>query len=140
MIRYNLILLYAIYIVVIVILCIIDASILLYYIFWILNIFIYPLFWLILKILFYNRTLLLLLLFYYLLARYTIKIDGYKYFYFFGINIKKANQTYLKDFRYLTTYHIELISIFIFFVVLLLPLFYFNKEFVMFIFFFFFFL
>jgi hypothetical protein len=71
-----------------------------------------------------------------MLAKHTIKIDGYKYFYFFGIDIKLANRTFLKDFRYFTTYHIELISIFIFFIVLIIPLFYFNKEFIMFTFFF----
>lgn len=127
MIRNNIILLYCIYIVVIVILCIIDTSIILYYLFWILNVFIYPLFWLILKILFFNRALLLLLLFYYILAKYTIEIPGYKYFTFFGVDVKQFREIYLDYLFRITAYHIEILSIFMFFIVILLP-FFFNNE------------
>jgi len=131
MIKYNIIFLYVIYIIVIFILSIIDLSIILYYIFWIFNVFIYPFFWLCLKILFYNRTVLLLLLFYYLIAYHTIEIGGYKYFYFFGLDVKKYSTIYNDYIWNMTAHHIELISIFLFFIVIIGPLFYFNKEIIM---------
>jgi len=79
----NILYIYLIYILLVYLLCIIDVTVLIYYIFWINNIFIYPLFWLWVKIIYYNRTILLLLLLYYCIAKFTIKELGYRYIYFF---------------------------------------------------------
>jgi len=124
----NLIYLYLVYIVVISLLFVIDISILIYYIFWINNVFINPLMWLFVKILYYNRTILLLLIFYYFIAKFTIKELGYKYFYFFKIDIRKWRSIYSNYIWNITTYHIELISIWLFFFVIILPLVLYNKE------------
>jgi len=78
----NIILLYLIYGCIIYLLLLIDIGILMYYIFWINNIFFYPFLWLGIKIIYFNRTILLLLLFYYFIAKFTIKEMGYKYYFF----------------------------------------------------------
>lgn len=124
----NIILLYMVYGVIIYLLLVIDITVLIYYIFWINNIFIYPLLWLMMKIIFFNRTVLLLLFFYYLIAKYTIKEDGYKYFFFFNIDIRKWRSIYLNYIWNITTYHIEIISIYLFFFVIMMPLYFYNKQ------------
>lgn len=121
---------YIMYFFIVYLLCIIDISVLIYYIFWINNIFINPLLWLCLKILFYNKTILLLLLFYYYIAKYTIRESGYSYVQFFNIDIRKWRSIYFNYFWNITTYHIEIISIFIFFIVITIPLFLHNKEYI----------
>jgi hypothetical protein len=80
-----------------------------------------------LKVIFFNRYILLLLLFYYLLAKYTIEIPGYKYFEFFGMDVKKLREYYLNNLFSITTYHIEMLSIFIFFIIIIMPFLY-NNE------------
>lgn len=105
-----------------------DVTILIYYIFWINNIFVFPFFWLWIKIIYYNRTILLLLLFYYLLAKFTIKELGYRYIYFFKLDIRKWRSIYLNYIWDITTYHIEIISIIIFLIVIGLPLFLHHRE------------
>jgi len=124
----NIILLYILYVFIVYLLFIIDISIIIYYIFWINNIFICPLIWLWIKIIYYNRTVLLLLLFYYFIAKFTIKELGYKYFYFFNIDIREWRSTYLNYIWNITAYHIEIISILLFFLVIITPLFIYNKE------------
>lgn len=124
----NIILLYIVYLTIMYLLFIIDTAVLMYYIFWINNIFIYPLFWLLIKIIYYNRTVLLLLLFYYLIAKFTIKEQGYKYFYFFNLDIRYWRSIYLNYIWNITTYHIEIISIYLFFFVIIMPLYLYNKE------------
>lgn len=124
----NIILLYIVYTIIIYLLFIIDISVLMYYIFWINNIFIYPLFWLWIKIIYYNRTVLLLLLFYYLIAKFTIKEQGYKYFYFFGLDVRYLRSIYLNYMWNITTYHIEIISIYLFFFIIIIPLYLYKKE------------
>ena len=124
----NIIYLYLVYFIIVCLLLIIDITVLMYYIFWFTNIFIYPLLWLWLKIVYYNRTILLLLLFYYFIAKYTIKQPGYKYFSFFNIDLKKWQTLYLDFIFNLTTYHIEMVSIFLFFFVIIMPLFLYYKE------------
>lgn len=119
---------YIFYIIILSLLWVIDVNILIYYIFWINNVFISPLLWLCIKILFYNRTVLLLLIFYYLIAKFTIKELGYKYFYFFNIDIRRWRALYLSYIWKITSYHIELISIFFFFSVILIPLVLYNKD------------
>jgi len=126
----NLILMYIMYLFIVYLLCIIDTTVLIYYMFWINNIFINPLLWLWLKILFYNKTILLLLLFYYYIAKFTIKESGYKYFYFFNIDIRKWRSIYSSYLWNVTTYHIEIFSIFIFFIVITIPLFLYKKEYI----------
>jgi hypothetical protein len=64
---------------------------------------------------------------YYIIAKYTIEIPGYKYFTFFGIDVKALQSTYLNYIFSITGHHIEILSIFIFFVVILAPLFYYNE-------------
>ena len=110
----NIIFLYFLYALIINLLFIIDNAILMYYIFWFNNVFINPLFWIWIKILYYNRTILLLLLFYYFIARFTIKEPGYKYFYFFNIDVRKGRSKYWDYIWSINIYHIELISIFFF--------------------------
>ena len=124
----NIIYFYVAYLIVIYLLFIIDISILMYYIFWINNIFINPLIWLFVKIIYYNRNILLLLIFYYLIAKFTISELGYKYFYFFNIDVRKYHSIYLTYIWNMTTYHIELISIWLFFFAIILPLVLYNKE------------
>lgn len=124
----NLILMYIMYLFLVYLLCIIDTTVLIYYMFWINNIFINPLLWLWLKILFYNKTILLLLIFYYYIAKYTIRESGYRYFHFFNIDIRKWRFIYSNYIWNITTYHIELFSIFIFFFVITIPLFLHKKE------------
>lgn len=124
----NIVYLFVVYLIVIYLLFIIDISILMYYIFWINNVFINPLIWLFVKIIYYNRNILLLLIFYYLIAKFTIKELGYKYFYFFNIDVRKFRLIYLTYIWNITTYHIELISIWLFFFVIMLPLVLYNKE------------
>lgn len=124
----NLIYLYLVYIIVVYLLFIIDISILIYYIFWINNVFINPLIWLFVKILYYNRTIILLLIFYYFIAKFTIKELGYKYFYFFNIDVRKWRSLYLSYIWSITIYHIEIISILLFFIIIILPLALYNKE------------
>ncbi len=109
---------YILYFLIVCLLFLIDITVIMYYIFWIINIFIYPLLWLWIKIIYYNRTVLLFLIFYYLIAKYTIKELGYKYFYFFNIDVRKWRLIYLHYLLNITTYHIEIISIFIFFIVI----------------------
>ena len=124
----NILYIYLIYILLVYLLCIIDVTVLIYYIFWINNIFIYPLFWLWVKIIYYNRTILLLLLLYYCIAKFTIKELGYRYIYFFKLDIKKWRFFYLNYIWNITIYHIEIISIFCFFLVIIIPVFLHNKE------------
>ena len=124
----NIILLYIIYFIMAYLLFIIDIAVLMYYLFWLNNIFINPLIWLSIKIVYYNRTILLLLIFYYFIAKYTIKESGYKYFYFFNIDIKKSRSAFFDYVRNLTIYHIEMFSIFLFFFVIFLPFFSHNKN------------
>jgi len=124
----NIIFLYLIYAYVIYLLFLIDMGILMYYIFWINNIFIYPLFWLWVKILYFNRTILLLLLFYYFIAKFTIREIGYKYYLFFNIDVRKWRSIYLNYIWNITTYHIEMFSIYIFFFIITLPLLIYKKE------------
>jgi len=124
----NILYIYLIYILLVYLLCIIDVTVLIYYIFWINNIFIYPLFWLWVKIIYYNRTILLLLLLYYFIAKFTIKELGYRYIYFFKLDIKKWRFFYLNYIWNITIYHIEIISIFCFFLVIIIPVFLHNKE------------
>lgn len=119
---------YIVYILILNLLLVIDLTVLIYYIFWINNIFIYPFTWLIIKIVYFNRTLLLLLLFYYFLAKFTIKEFGYKYIYFFNIDLKRWRLAYLNILWNITTYHIEMFSIFLFFIVITMPLFLYNKH------------
>jgi len=121
---------YIMYLFIVYLLCIIDITVLIYYIFWINNIFINPLLWLWLKILFYNKTILLLLLFYYYIAKFTIKESGYRYIRFFNIDIKRWRSIYLNYIWNMTTYHIEIFSIFIFFIVISIPLFLHKKEYI----------
>ena len=118
----NIIILYIVYFWIVCLLLIIDLSILMYYIFWIINIFLYPLIWICIKILYYNRTILLLLLFYFLIAKYTIKEPGYKYFQFFNIDIKELQWIFQNYIWNITIYHIEIISIFLFFFIITMPL------------------
>jgi len=124
----NIIYLYILYIIIVYLLFIIDITVLMYYIFWINNVFINPLLWLCIKIIYYNRTILLLLLFYYFIAKYTIKQLGYKYFYFFNIDVRKWRLIYLNYLCNITIYHIEIISILLFFFVIIIPLLLHNKE------------
>jgi len=124
----NIIFLYISYMVVVCLLFLIDTTILMYYIFWVNNVFINPLWWLFIKIIYYNRTVLLLLLFYYFIAKYTIKELGYKYFFFFNIDIRKWRRIHLNYILNITTYHIEIVSICLFFFVIIMPLFLQNKE------------
>ena len=124
----NIILMYFIYLLLVYLLCIIDVTILIYYIFWINNMLILPLFWLWVKIIYYNRAILLLLFFYYLLAKFTIKELGYKYIYFFKLDIRKWRSFYLNYIWDITAYHIEIISILLFLIVIILPLFLHNKQ------------
>ena len=124
----NIILLYLIYGCIIYLLLLIDIGVLMYYIFWINNIFFYPFFWLWIKIIYFNRTILLLLLFYYFIAKFTIKEIGYKYYFFFNIDIRKWRSIYLNYIWNITTYHIELVSIYLFFFVITLPLLLYKKE------------
>jgi len=126
--RRNIILLYLIYGCIIYLLLLIDIGILMYYIFWINNIFFYPFFWLLIKIIYFNRTILLLLLFYYFIAKFTIKEMGYKYYLFFNIDIRKWRSIYLNYIWNITTYHIEMVSIYLFFFVITLPLLLYKKE------------
>lgn len=128
MMKKNIVFLYIVYCLVIYLLLLIDLTILMYYIFWVINIFIYPLIWLWIKILYYNRTILLLLLFYYFIAKYTIKEPGYKYFQFFNINIEKWQWIFWNYIWSITTYHIEIVSIFLFFFVIMTPLILHSKE------------
>lgn len=99
-----------------------------YYIFWINNIFFYPFLWLWIKIIYFNRTILLLLLFYYFLAKFTIKELGYKYYLFFNIDVRRWRSIYLNYIWNITTYHIEMVSIYLFFFVITLPLLIYKKE------------
>ena len=124
----NIIYLYIVYILVLYLLCIIDITTLMYYIYWVSNIFVYPLLWLWIKIMYYNRTILLLLLFYYFIAKFTIKELGYRYIYFFKIDIKKWRSIYLNYIWSITTYHIEMVSIFLFFFVIMIPIYIYNKQ------------
>lgn len=124
----NIILLYLIYGFIIYLLLLIDIGILMYYIFWINNIFFYPFLWLWIKIIYFNRTILLLLLFYYFIAKFTIKEMGYKYYLFFNIDVRKWRSKYLNFIWNITTYHIELVSIYLFFFVITLPLLIYKKE------------
>jgi len=124
----NIIFLYILYVFIVYLLLIIDISIIIYYIFWINNIFICPLVWLLIKIFYYNRTILLLLLFYYFIAKFTIKELGYKYFYFFNIDVRKWRHTYLNYIWNITVYHIEIVSILLFFLIIITPLFIYNKA------------
>jgi len=113
--KINIVYWHVVYFIVICLLFIIDISILMYYIVWINNVFINPLIWLFVKIIYYNRTILLLLIFYYLIAKFTINQLGYKYFYFFNIDVRKYHSIYSNYIWNITTYHIELISILLFF-------------------------
>lgn len=125
---------YLVYSLILYLLWVIDIAVLMYYLFWINNIFINPLLWLCVKILFYNKTIILLLLFYYYIAKFTISQPGYKYFRFFGIDVKKWRKFYLSFLWDITTYHIEIISIFIFFIVITIPLYLHHKEYYILIF------
>jgi hypothetical protein len=77
---------------------------------------------------YYNRAVLLLLVFYYFLAKFTIKELGYKYIYFFKKDIRKFRSIYINYIWSITTYHIEIISIFIFFMIITVPLFLHHKA------------
>jgi len=128
MMKNNIIIMYMLYFWIVCLLLVMDISILIYYIFWVTNIFFYPLMWIYIKILYYNRTILLLLLFYYFIAKYTIKEPGYKYFRFFKIDIKKWEWKFWNYIWNITTYHIELFSIFLFFIVITMPLLLYSKA------------
>lgn len=126
--RNNIVYMYIVYILLVYLLWLMDITILIYYIFWISNVFLYPLLWLWIKIMYYNRTVLLLLIFYYFLAKFTIKELGYKYIYFFKKDIKNLRSVYINYIWNITTYHVEIISIFIFFGIIITPLFLHHKE------------
>ena len=124
----KIIYMYIVYILLVYILLLMDITILIYYIFWISNVFLYPFLWLWIKIMYYNRTVLLLLIFYYFLAKFTIKELGYQYIYFFKKDLRKLRFIYMNYIWNITTYHIEIISIFIFFLIIIVPLFLHHKE------------